>query len=308
MAVACSITESNLDAFQFEELQATITITDEKGKKKEEAKCSADGTVKLQAMIPGTITVTDEKGKKTWEAKCSTDVDAMIQTKHNGQGKVELTMDLTKMIKFKCGDEEKHMCNVFSVNTGRSKTVQFLWNDVTERYEKRKSKETTDTPDNDKVTAPKQSDENSQTTDTPDNDEVDEDETMGNHKSKDTAPKQSDEDSLSNGATTGERNNTNTTLLNNVTEPDKKGKVKKRKRHGKGKRKKRKRNGLVTPPCSQEEKASHSQEQNRSRFGYCPTPTTRGSHGLFGPHTDTSTTPGSHGLLGPHPVTQDEGS
>ena len=140
MAVACSITESNLDAFQFEELQATITITDEKGKKKEEAKCSADGTVKLQAMIPGTITVTDEKGKKTWEAKCSTDVDAMIQTKHNGQGKVELTMDLTKMIKFKCGDEEKHMCNVFSVNTGRSKTVQFLWNNVTERCKKKRAK------------------------------------------------------------------------------------------------------------------------------------------------------------------------
>ena len=93
-------------------------------------------------MIPGTITgtITDEKGKKTWEAKCSADVDAMIQTKHNGQVKVEFTMDLTKMIKFKCGDEEKHMCNVFSVNTGRSKTVQFLWNEKTERHKKRKSK------------------------------------------------------------------------------------------------------------------------------------------------------------------------
>ena len=109
MAVARSVTENNLDAFQFDDL-------------KEE---------KLQAMIPGTIT--DEKGKKTWEAKCSADFDAMIQTKHNGQVKVEFTMDLTKMIKFKCGDEEKCMCNVFSVKTGRSKTVQFLWNKENEQ-------------------------------------------------------------------------------------------------------------------------------------------------------------------------------
>ena len=86
MAVACSVTENDLDAFQFddlkeEKLQAMIpgTITDEKG------------TERLQAMIPGTITgtITDEKGKKTWEAKCSADFDAMIQTKHNGQVKVE---------------------------------------------------------------------------------------------------------------------------------------------------------------------------------------------------------------------------
>ena len=52
----------------------------------------------------------------------------MIQTKHNEQVKVEFRMDLTKMIKFECGDEEKCMCNVFSVRTARNKTVQFLWN------------------------------------------------------------------------------------------------------------------------------------------------------------------------------------
>ena len=375
-AVACSVTESNLDAFQFEELQATITgtitgtITDEKGKKKGEAKCSADvdamiqGTEKLQAMIPGTITgtITDEKGKKTWEAKCSADVDAMIQTKHNGQVKVEFTMDLTKMIKFKCGDEEKCMCNVFSVNTGRSKTVQFLWNDVTERYEKRKSKETTDTPkDEDAFLWNKYEKRKSkETTNTPEDDKVDKVETTGNHKSEDAAAKQGDEDSLSNGVSTGERNNTNTTPLNNVTEQHEKRKVKKRKWHGKGKSKKRKRNnkfvfdspaaktpnlptvrrnnntrddcpvtdwdGLVTPPHSQEQKTSHSQEQKGPLFGN--TSTTPGSHSVFSSFfetfetnsshsqeqngtlfgTNTSTTPGSDGLFGPHPITQDEGS
>ena len=77
-------------------------------------------------MVLGTIT--DEKGTKTWEVRCSADVDAMIQTKHNEQVKVEFRMDLTKMIKFECGDKDECMCNVFSVKTGRNKTVKFLWN------------------------------------------------------------------------------------------------------------------------------------------------------------------------------------
>ena len=97
MAVACSVTENNLDAFQFEDLkeeklQAMIpgTITGEKGMEKLQAMIPGTitdekSTEKLQAMIPGTIT--DEKGTEKLQAMIPGTITSTITDKrHKNMG------------------------------------------------------------------------------------------------------------------------------------------------------------------------------------------------------------------------------
>ena len=55
------------------------------------------------------------------------DFCALLKTKNNDKLEVELTTDLTEMIKFEIGDDAKCECNIFSVKAGTNEKVQFLW-------------------------------------------------------------------------------------------------------------------------------------------------------------------------------------
>ena len=82
MAVACSLDQGKIDVFQLADLK----------------------TVNVEAMIPGTITT---KAGMAQKVEFATDFGALLKTKNNEKLEVELTIDLTQMIKFKIGNEAK---------------------------------------------------------------------------------------------------------------------------------------------------------------------------------------------------------